>query len=108
MIEERVQAEYQKLSEKFADIDANKLAVVDGLLQRAAFMKVQIENLEQEIAENGMTESWENGLYQKGVKRTAAAEAYIQLSKLYASINKQLTDLVPPAETGGDELQQFM
>jgi hypothetical protein len=105
----RITAEYKKLKKIFAGIDANKAQLVDRLIHSLAFMRINIEDLEQSINENGWDEEYTNGKNQGGRKRSAAADAYLQLAKQYAQIIKQLTDLVPPAERKGiSKLDAFM
>ena len=44
------------------------------------------------------TEEYQNGQNQRGLKKSAAAEVHISLTKNLNAIMKQLLDLVPPAQ----------
>lgn len=96
--ETRIQREKARLLEIFQGLDANKLTACSTLIDRAAFITVSLEDLETELNENGWTETYTNGRNQEGVKKAAAAEAHISLTKNLNAIMKQLLDLVPPAQ----------
>lgn len=96
--ETRIKKEKQRLLAIFAGLDQNKLQVVYSLIERAAFLTVNLEDLEAELNANGWTEVYVNGRNQEGVKKAAAAEAHISLTKNLNAIMKQLLDLVPPAQ----------
>ena len=106
--EKRIKKEVRRLKSVFKDLDPNKLKTVDALIVRAAFLTVNLEDLETELNETGWTETYTNGRNQEGVKKAAAAEAHISLTKNLISIMKQLTDLVPPAQRKESKLQAMM
>jgi len=106
--DKRIKKEYRELKKTFAGIDSNKMELVDRLIQRAAFMKIQMEDLEKSIDAEGWTEEYQNGANQTGVKKSSSAEVYLQLSKQYPTIIKQLTDLVPAAAKGESKLDAFL
>lgn len=68
------------------------------LLQNAAFMKVTLEDLQEVINANGVTEEYQNGANQKGVKQSAALQSYNSLIKNYGNVIKMLSNLLPPEE----------
>ena len=94
----RIKREKEKLLAIFQSLDENKLKACSALIDRAAFITVSLEDLEIELNENGWTETYTNGRNQEGVKKAAAAEAHISLTKNLNAIIKQLLDLVPPAQ----------
>ena len=94
----RIKKEKQRLLDIFAGLDPNKLKVCYTLIDRAAFITVSLEDLEAELNETGWTETYTNGRNQEGVKKAAAAEAHISLTKNLNAIIKQLLELVPPAQ----------
>lgn len=96
--ENRIKAEAARLTGLFAGADENKLAAALPLIQRAAFLAVHLEDLEEEINREGWTEEYHNGQAQSGRKKSAAADAHISLTKNLTAICKQLLDLVPPAQ----------
>lgn len=96
--ETRIKREKQRLLEIFHGLDKNKLETCYALIDRAAFLTVSLEDLEVELNERGWTETYTNGRNQEGIKKSAAAEAHISLTKNLNAIMKQLLDLVPPAQ----------
>jgi hypothetical protein len=94
----RIKREKARLLDIFSGLDENKLKVCKTLIDRAAFITVSLEDLEIELNENGWTETYTNGRNQEGVKKAAAAEAHISLTKNLNAIIKQLLELVPPAQ----------
>ena len=106
--ETRIKKETRRLKAVFKDLDANKLKTVDALIKRAAFITVSLEDLEVELNATGWTEVYTNGKNQEGVKKAAAAEAHISLTKNLSTIMKQLLDLVPPAQKKESKLQAMM
>ena len=94
----RIAKEKERLLNIFKGLDENKLRTCSTLIDRAAFITVSLEDLEQDLNANGWTETYTNGRNQEGVKKSAAAEAHISLTKNLNAIMKQLLDLVPPAQ----------
>lgn len=106
--EDRIKKEVRRLKGVFKDLDANKLKTADALIKRAAFITVSLEDLEEELNLYGWTETYTNGRNQEGVKKAAAAEAHISLTKNLNAIMKQLLDMVPPAKKKESKLQALM
>lgn len=105
--ETRIKKEKQRLLEIFEGLDRNKLETCYALIDRAAFLTVSLEDLEIELNEKGWTETYTNGRNQEGIKKAAAAEAHISLTKNLNAIMKQLLDLVPAAK-GKSRLAEMM
>ena len=99
--EKKVRKEKRRLAAIFAGLDANKLETVDALIDRAAFITVSLQELEADLNTYGWTEEYQNGQNQRGLKKSAAAEVHISLTKNLNAIMKQLLDLVPPAQKAG-------
>lgn len=59
-------------------------------------MKVTLEDLQKVINTEGVTEEYQNGANQRGVKQSAALQSYNSLIKNYASVIKALSQLLPP------------
>ena len=94
----RINREKKRLLEIFAGLDENKLRTCYALIDRAAFITINLEDLEKELNEIGWTETYTNGKNQEGVKKSAAAEAHISLTKNLNAIMKQLLEFVPPVQ----------
>lgn len=96
--ETRIKREQDRLSEIFKDLEPNKLRTCQALIARAAFITVSLEDLEQQLNLTGWVEAYQNGENQSGLKKAAAADVHISLTKNLNAIVKQLLDLVPPAQ----------
>ena len=96
--ETRILREKDRLSEIFKDLEPNKLSTCQALIARAAFITVSLEDLEVQLNETGWVEFYQNGENQSGLKKAAAADVHISLTKNLNAIVKQLLDLVPPAQ----------
>jgi hypothetical protein len=103
----RIAREKQRLLDIFANLDENKLRTCYALIDRAAFITVSLEDLEEELNETGWTEGYTNGENQSGIKRAAAADVHISLTKNLNAIMKQLLEFVPPAQKAS-RLQAMM
>lgn len=97
-IETRIRKEKERLLEIFKDLEENKLRTCKALIDRAAFITVSLEDLEAQLNETGWVEYYQNGENQSGMKKAAAADVHISLTKNLNAIVKQLLDLVPPAQ----------
>lgn len=96
--EKKIRKETKRLLQVFEGLEPNKLVTVAALIDRAAYITVSLQELEEELNEYGWTEEYYNGRNQSGVKKSAAAEVHISLTKNLNAIMKQLLDLVPPAQ----------
>lgn len=96
--EEKIKKEKNRLRGIFKNLDENKKKLVTPLIEKAAFMSVELDLLQEIIQKKGWTAKYKNGANQYGEKRSAEADTYIALSKNYAAVIKQLVDIVPPAE----------
>lgn len=97
-IETRIKKEKARLQEIFKDLEPNKLQTCRALIDRAAFITISLQDVEEQLNEIGWTEYYQNGENQSGWKKSAAADVHISLTKNLNAIIKQLLDLVPPAQ----------
>lgn len=95
---ELIKKETRRLKKIFKDLEPNKLKTVDALISRAAFITVSLQELEEQLNRDGWVEEYQNGSNQRGLKKSAAAEVHISLTKNLSTIMKQLIELVPPAQ----------
>ena len=96
--ENRIKDEKKRLKEIFAELEENKRNLVTPLIEKAAFMSIELDDLQETIEQDGWTSEYKNGENQYGTKKSPEAETYIALSKNYAAVIKQLTELVPAAK----------
>lgn len=102
-----VRAEYRRLLKLYQDAPKKRLDLIRKLIMQAAFMAITLDNLAQKIKENGVTETYQNGANQRGIKKSAEVEVYNTMSKNYAGIMKQLADMLPKETGGGDGFDDF-
>ena len=95
---ERIEAEKARLQEVFKDLEPNKLKTCQALIDRAAFITISLEDLEKQLNRTGWVEQYQNGENQTGMKKAAAADVHISLTKNLNAIVKQLLEVVPPAQ----------
>ena len=103
--EQRIKSEKSRLKKIFKDLDENKKNLVTPLIEKAAFMSVELDDLQETIEQDGWTSEYKNGENQYGTKKSPEADTYIALSKNYAAVIKQLTDLVPAAKRKKSRLE---
>lgn len=96
--ENRIKDEKKRLKEIFAELEENKRNLVTPLIEKAAFMSIELDDLQETIEQKGWTSEYKNGENQFGTKKSPEADTYIALSKNYAAVIKQLTELVPAAK----------
>jgi len=94
----RIEEEKARLLEIFKDLEPNKLRTCAALIDRAAFITISLEDLEEQLNKTGWVETYQNGENQMGMKKAAAADVHISLTKNLNAIFKMLLELVPPAK----------
>ncbi len=94
--EERVQREEERLLKFLTDVDPKKKNVVEGLVQRCAHLRVTLDDLAEDLDENGYTEMFQQGEKNPPYERKRpSADLYTTMNALYQKAIKQLTDLLP-------------
>lgn len=93
--EKRIKTELKRLQAKFELVDENQREVAAQLLQNAAFMAVTLQDLQEIINAQGVTDTYQNGANQYGTKASATLQSYNSLIKNYANVIKTLAQLVP-------------
>ena len=95
--EQRIKSENTRLKGVFKELDENKKKVVMPLIQKAAFMHVELEDLQKVIEEEGCVCEYKNGANQYGTKKSPEVDVYNTMIKNYTAIIKTLTEYVPAA-----------
>lgn len=108
--EHQIRKEMQKLRRLFKNLPINKKNAADGLMQEAAYMKVTLEETRYIIDNEGIIEIFEQGA-QKFKREHPATKVYNTMIQRYATVCKQLFDMIPDPEaskTAEDELMAFV
>lgn len=105
--DERIKKEDKRLRERYKDLDDDRKAIVDGLIPRAAYMRITLEDWEKDMDENGHWEMFTQSEKTEPYERERpVARLYNTMNKNYQNIIKQLDDLLPK-DTGGGEDDGF-
>jgi hypothetical protein len=105
--EERIKEEKQRLAEFYADMEPAKKGIAAGLIERAAFMRVQCEDLERYLNENGWTEPFSQGNQEPYDRARPQGQTYNTLNANYQKIIKQLDTMLPPADKPEQDADGF-
>lgn len=95
---EEIEKEIKRLTGILKGLDIKKKNTTIGLIERAAFMRVQLKDLEKDINEKGFTELFSQGNQEPYMRQRPEANIYCSLNTSYQKIIKQLTDLLPKEE----------
>jgi hypothetical protein len=108
----RIVKERRRLSRQFAELEKRNRAVVDGLIEQAAFLRVQLQELSEDLIENGVTELFQQGEKQDPYDRQRpAANVYNSMNANYQKIIAKLNDLLPKPTAkaaAGDGFDDFV
>lgn len=106
--EERIELEKKRLDDIFSSIDADKKDVAQGLIDEAAFMRVTLQDLKEEINENGTIDIMPQGEY--SIRRQSPeVQTYNTMIQRYNTTYKELFNLLPKekSELIDDEFEYF-
>ena len=85
-----------------------QFAIAQGLIAQAARIRVNLDTLAADIAENGLTEMFQQSEKVEPYKKTRPeADLFIKLDKNYQSIIKQLNDMIQDDVDGDEEFLEF-
>ena len=110
---ERISVEDKRLRQIYKDIKKDRLATVDGLIRRAAYMRITLEDMENDLDENGFVEMFSQSEKTEPYERERpVARLYNTMNKNYQTIVKQLSELIPkePPKDGknNDDFDDFV
>ena len=104
--QKRIKKELSKLKKIYKDIPKDKMIIVDGLINRAAFMRISLEDMEQDIHKDGFVEMFSQSETQTPYERERpVARLYNSMNKNYQSIIKELTSHLKYLDKDHDEVQ---
>lgn len=103
----KIKREKNRLNKVFKDLDKNKFATVQSLINTAAFIAISLDELQDEINKKGYTEKYKNGANQYGIKQSSTVETHIAMTRNLTTIIKQLTDLAPQEKRKDGKLAAF-
>ena len=102
------QSEIKRLTAVYEGLPPKQFAVAQGLITQAARIRVNLDILAADIAENGMTELFQQSDKVDPYKKTRPeADLFIKLDKNYQSIIKQLNEMIPADTEPDDDFSVF-
>lgn len=94
--EERIRSEKNRLTRLFKELPEKKKKLAVGLIERAAFMRVELEDLEADLKENGWTEPFQQSEKVEPYDRARPqGQTYNTMNTSYQKIMRQLHDMLP-------------
>ena len=100
-----IQNEYERLRGLFLNIDETKIELVDELLKKAAYLKVELDSLQADIDRNGVIQVSNKG----NTRVNLAFKTYLQTVSIYQSIIKTLNSIFGSnVDDGDDEFDEFI
>ena len=94
-----IDKEYRRIRSLFSSVDETKTELVDNLIQQAAFMKVELSKLQDQIRNHGAIQ-----ISSKGAQRqTEAAKYYTKLVNSYGTVIKTLNTILGTQVNDGDD-----
>lgn len=109
--DERINAEIKRLKAIFTKLSTKEKKFLEPLIQRAAYMKIQLEDYEKDLLENGYVEMFSQSDKQAPYERERpVARLYTTLNGNYQKIMKQLSDHIEhvPVKEKSDGFEEFV
>ena len=101
----KTQKEYERLSALFKDVDPAKTQLVDELLRKAAFLKVELDELQAQVKRRGAIEYSSKG----NSRQTLCYKTFLTSLGVYQTIIKTLNSIMGKnAIDEDDEFDEFM
>lgn len=96
--------ELRRLKRIYGELADEKESALPGLIARAAYFRVALQELEEDLKENGYTELFQQGDQKPYDRKRPAADLYNSYSATYLKIIRQLHDMRPKQEDGKNDL----
>lgn len=100
----RIKKENRRLRERYKDLPEDSLSIVDGLIDQAAFMRIELEDMRDDILEGGrielFTQSEKTDPYER---ERPVVRQHAQMVRNYQNIIKQLDEKLPKEEVSSKD-----
>ena len=109
--EERIRSERNRLNKQYRSLPAARKALAAGLVERAAFMRIELDDLEADLRANGWTEKFQQSPNCDPYDRARPqGQTFQSMSANYLKIIKQLDSLLPQetAAVTTDDFDDFV
>lgn len=96
--EQRIRAERSRLRKVYKELSETRKKLAEPLIERAAFMRIELEDQEADLNKNGWTELFRQSEKVEPYERARPlAQEYLSLNGNYQKIIKGLDSLLPSA-----------
>ena len=92
--EKNIKQEVNRIKKLYKEFPKDKIKALEGLINEAAFIKVSLEELRENLLANGFTEVFEQG-EQRFNRERPEVKIYTTFIQRYSNVMKQLIDLLP-------------
>lgn len=104
-----IKKEIKRLEEVYKDIDVKRKDLLPGLIENAAFTRITLKYLADDLKENGTTEMFSQSENQTPYsRRRPEADLYNTMTGNYLKFIKQLDDMLPKAVEKPTEKIDFL
>ena len=104
-----IKKEIKRLEEIYKDIDVKRKDLLPGLIENAAFTRITLKYLAEDLKENGTTEMFSQSENQTPYsRRRPEADLYNTMTGNYLKFIKQLDDMLPKAVEKPTEKIDFL
>ncbi|MEE0005928.1 MAG: hypothetical protein U0J35_04615 [Ruminococcus sp.] len=104
-----IKKEIKRLEEVYRDIDIKRKDLLPGLIENAAFTRITLKYLAEDLKENGTTEMFSQSENQTPYsRRRPEADLYNTMTGNYLKFIKQLDDMLPKAVEKPTEKIDFL
>lgn len=105
--ESRIKAEKARLETLYNDLPESRHKVAAGLIDRAAFMRIELEDLEKDLQENGWAEMFSQGNQEPYPRARPQGQSYNTMNANYLKTIQKLDAMLPKEQGGGEENDGF-
>lgn len=105
--ERLVKKEKSRLNRIFKNIDEDKKRTVEGLIENAAYMRVSLNEMKQDIDALGYTEKFSQGDQAPYDRKRPIVDIFNSMNAQYPKVVKMLTDLLPKVQAKTAEVDVF-
>lgn len=96
VLQRAIKKEIKRLTKTYKDIPVKRKDLVPGLIENAAFSRIKLQELQEDIAKNGLTEMFSQSESQEPyTRKRPQADLYNTLLGNYLKYIKQLNDMLP-------------
>ena len=106
-LSEEIKKKEKIIMKSLSGLSKEQAEVNKDLVHNIAFMSATLEHLADDIAKNGVKESYMNGANQYGYKDRTEVKTYNNMFKNYQTALKQLNELIGKRIDFEDEFDSF-